>query len=219
MKTAVITGTSRGIGKATAEKFLNEGYNVIGCSRTANNIESKNFTHIDLDLAVGESVIEATSRIIKNVNTIDVLVNNGAVLLDSSTDIIDIQVLRKTLDINLIGTIDFTNHLLSAISSTGYIVNVSSMAAGLIAQTAPGWNYMSYKISKCALNMYTKTLGDVMKDKGVVVASLDPGWVQTEMGGKEASRKPSEAAQDIFDLVQKPRETGKFWLNGKQRPW
>ncbi len=58
-----------------------------------------------------------------------------------------------------------------------------------------------------------------LRDKGVTVSSLDPGWVRTDMGGEDAPINPEEVAEEIFDLASRKVETGQFWLHGKKRSW
>lgn len=132
-----------------------------------------------------------------------------------------IETLRKTLQVNLVGTIDFTERMLPLINQGGHIVNISS-SAGSLAEVGyeshfPG-HYPSYKISKTALNMYTRTLALRLKDN-IIVSSVHPGWVKTDMGGTEADITPEEAAEHIFGLAVSKPETGQFWFNGKKIPW
>jgi NAD(P)-dependent dehydrogenase (short-subunit alcohol dehydrogenase family) len=78
-----------------------------------------------------------------------------------------------------------------------------------------------YKMSKSALNMYTKLLAKRLKKQNKIVSSFDPGsgWTQTDMGGNDASRKPTEVANDIKKKLNKIPESGNFWHQGKIREW
>ena len=78
----------------------------------------------------------------------------------------------------------------------------------------------AYRISKAALNMYTHTRSKSLKEQNIILSSIDPGWVKTDMGGKEAQREPEEAAEDIYNLaIRDDIETGQFWRQGKKRSW
>lgn len=221
MKIVVISGISRGIGKALANKFLKEGYQVIGTSTSGKvDIKNSNLEIIKLDLSNPECIVGATRKITTKAPKIDILINNAGIGLDEVNEEIDISILRKTLEVNLIGLIDFTERLLHNISKGGQVINTSSVMASLIADIGNDvLDSPSYRISKTAVNMYTKTLASRLKKKGITVSSVHPGWVKTDMGGKDAPRKPEEAANQIFKLATTPHETGLFWYDNEKFSW
>ncbi|MBX4181309.1 SDR family NAD(P)-dependent oxidoreductase [Candidatus Parcubacteria bacterium] len=219
MKTVVVTGASRGIGLATANKFLSEGWRVIGTYLNSSiPLEHENLTTFQYDQGDAESI----ERLAGEINNLDILVNNAGVLLDEDDTEVIPDKLRKTLEINLIGVTDLTERLIGKISPGGQIINISSSAGSLNLPNNhdhfPGY-YPSYKISKTALNMYTKTLAGRLVGKNITVSSLHPGWVKTQMGGDEATRSPEEVAEDIFTLATSQVETGQFWHKGEKFPW
>ncbi len=215
-KTLLITGSSRGIGLATANKFLDEGWLVLGTSTTQNKILShKNYRHYILNLADQKS-INACSEIIKKDNKqIDVLINCAGIGIEPEVNQMDITALRKTLEVNLIGTISFTENILPIITGTGHVVAVSTMMASL--SEFDNGIMPAYRISKTGLNMYVKTLADRLK--GITVSAFDPGWVKTDMGGADAPRDPKIPAQELFQLATAPHPTGNFWYEDKIRSW
>jgi NAD(P)-dependent dehydrogenase (short-subunit alcohol dehydrogenase family) len=80
--------------------------------------------------------------------------------------------------------------------------------------------YPCYKISKCALNMYTRTLASRLNEDKITVSSVHPGWVRTEMGGEDADMSPEEAAAHIYELaIKPPKESGQFWFKGEKMSW
>lgn len=83
------------------------------------------------------------------------------------------------------------------------------------------YHYPAYKISKVAVNMYTRTLANRFQrdGKSVIVSSVHPGWVSTEMGGEEAPISPKEAAHDIFTFAISNPPTGGFWFKGEKLEW
>ena len=106
------------------------------------------------------------------------------------------------------------------ILSKGQIVNTSSVMGSLSKD--PGDEVLDdpcYRISKTAVNMYTKTLASRLRKQGITVSSVHPGWVKTDMGGKDAPRKPEEAADKIFTLATTPHKTGLFWYDNEKFPW
>jgi len=225
MKTVLITGIGRGIGKSLSDKFLREGYAVIGTAFSsapaADSGAMPNLTVYSLDLSSDESIAQCAAAIAAAGKKVDIHINNAGALVDENETSVVIETLRKTLQINLIGTIDFTERMLPLVNAGGHIVNISSSAASLTEveyeSHEPG-HYPSYKISKTALNMYTRTLA--MRLKGsITVSSVNPGWTKTAIGGAKAEFTPDEAAAHIFNLAVSAPETGQFWFTGKKLPW
>lgn len=217
-----ITGIGKGIGKALAQKFLAEGYRVIGTSLTsAVDFSNTNLSVFPMDTRSEESIEKCVAEIKNTGHSIDILINNIGVLLDEDETTVVIDKLRGTLKVNLIGTISFTEKILSTLSQDAHILTITS-SAGSITQVAteshfPG-HYPAYKISKAALNMYVKTLSERLKRKATVSA-VHPGWVKTDMGGQEADVTPEEAADGIYTLALSHPETGHFWFRDKELPW
>lgn len=216
MKTVLITGTSRGIGQATARKFLDEGWLVLGTSTSKiGTVKHPNYRHFELNLNNSKS-INACAKLIKNQNKqIDALINCAGASFEPDENKMDISLLRKVLEINLIGTINFTEQILPAINSSGNIVAVSSKMSSLV--NFDNGICPAYRISKTALNMYLKTLADRLKN--ITVSAFDPGWVKTDMGGQDAPRLPEEPADELFSLVTTNHPSGNFWFRGEIRPW
>ena len=130
--------------------------------------------------------------------------------------------MRKTLDVNLIGTIDFTQQMLAHLASKSHIVNISSTAGSLslVGKVSHCMgHYPAYKISKAALNMYARTLALELADTGIIVSCVHPGWVKTDIGGQEADLTPEQAAEGIYGLAISHPESGGFWFAGKPLPW
>jgi NAD(P)-dependent dehydrogenase (short-subunit alcohol dehydrogenase family) len=123
MKTTLITGVGKGIGKALADKFLAEGWFVLGAHHQTGPKQHENMLSFPLELSSPQSI--NTGR------KIDVLINNAGVLLDMEETKILMPKLRGTLEINLFGTIDLTERLIPLVVSGGHIVTVTSSAGSL----------------------------------------------------------------------------------------
>lgn len=216
MKKILITGTSRGIGLATAKKFLAEGWLVYGASTSVNkNLQHQNYRHFILDLSDQISIKTCVNKI-KNENPqIDVLIDCAGVSFEPDGDEFNLSSLRKNLEVNLIGTIDLTEQIIPILSPNGHIVLISSKMSSLDDFT--GRDYPAYRISKTALNMYVKTLADRLKT--ITVSAFDPGWVKTDMGGPNAPREPEIPAGELYSLVTSAHPSGNFWYEGKTRSW
>ena len=224
MKTLLITGIGKGIGHALAEEGLRRGHAVIGTYLTQKpTFAHPNLTMLPLDLSSPQSIKRCTDKLCASRKKIDILINNAGILGDENETSVIVQKLRKTLEVNLIGTIDFTERMLPAIKKDGQVINISSSAGSLAwvdkEKSHFPLHYPAYKISKAALNMYTRTLALRLAATGPAVSSVHPGWVRTGMGGSDADLSPSQAAARIFDFAKKRPATGGFWFGKKQIPW
>lgn len=227
MKTVVITGISSGIGKALAQYYLERGARVIGTSTSGTlDFQHENLRVIKLDLENQNSIDGCVAEIEKSGHKIDILHNNAGVLLDQEETHIVMDKFRKTLEINLIGTIDFTEKMLPLLDNHSHIVNTTS-SAGSITDTdfeTPShypFHYPAYKISKAGMNMYTRILAMnlIHENRAIRVSAVHPGWVKTSLGGMGADFTPEEAAKDLYELAHREVETGQFWFKGQKFPW
>ena len=203
MKTVVITGAGKGIGLATAQQFLSAGWNVIATYReTPISLEHASLVKIVLDLGSSESIAHAVDEINKRGVLVDVLINNGGILLDNHDNGMDMQKMRKTFEVDLFGTVDFTERMISLLTPRAHIVNIAS-SYGSFSISVDDETSSTYRMAKAALNMYTRVLAFRTKNMGLIVSSIHPGWVNTDMGNSVASDtekpvKTSEAAaQDV----------------------
>ena len=219
MKKGIITGCSRGIGFATVDLLTdNDNIKVIGTSTSGNcSIVKSNFDCFQLNLSESNSINEFVN-VIGNTK-IDFLLNNAGVLLENSDEsVINLEHLRQTFNVNLFGTIELTEKLIPNFNKNGQIVNVTSDWGSFSEKNFDEFQ-PHYKMSKSALNMYTKLLAKRLENKNIIVSSFDPGWTQTDMGGNDATRKPMAVANDIKNLLQSVSESGNFWHQGKIREW
>lgn len=238
----LITGANKGIGLEVARVLGKHGMHVLLGSRDRQRGQSAlellksegvEAELVVLDISVENSIRNATKEIAMKHGRLDVLVNNAAVLpekdreVNNSVESVNMQVLRQTFDTNFFGTFQLTRALLPLLkkSNKGRIVNVSSVLGSLSVSNDPdGGIYESkpfaYSASKAALNMFTVHLAAMMKDQGIRVNSVHPGWVQTDMGGEEAPLSIAEGAKTITDLVLGGgHKTAKFLHLGEELPW
>ncbi|MGB7914153.1 MAG: SDR family NAD(P)-dependent oxidoreductase, partial [Rhodomicrobium sp.] len=180
-------------------------------------------TVLKLDARNAESCWTFVAKAEGEHGRIDGLINNAGILLDHKTPVLDLSEddLKRVLEVNLIAPIRLCQLVTAGMLSRGYgrIVNVSS---GLGAITDMGGVYPSYRMSKLALNGFTRILAAELGQKNnVKVNSLDPGWVKTGMGGADATREPSEPAREIADLVSISGDgpSGGFFYQGEPREW
>jgi len=185
MKTALVTGASSGIGKAVAQRFLAEGYLVIGMSRRQSaDLLHENFTFLSGDVSCDAD----RARLVDAVDRIDVLVNVAGVAPLHRADLLEMteESYDRVMDINLKGATFLTqlaarkmlqNPLENGVR--GYICNISSMSA-----YTSSVNRGEYCISKAGMSMMTTLFADRLAESGIPVNEVRPGIIATDMTDK-----------------------------------
>ena len=185
MRTIVVTGGGRGIGRAVALSFAGPGAHVVIAARTAEQlagvaaeIEKKggSATAIPMDVTDEASVAHGLGALHGRVRQVDVLVNNAGAGGGEPVQGSDVARWKRTVDTNLFGTYLVTRHLLPLIGTGGRIVNLSSVLGRF---GVPG--YTAYCASKHGVIGFTRALALEVVDRGITVNAICPGWVDTEM--------------------------------------
>ena len=222
----LITGVNRGIGRTLTLRVLSEGDVVFGVSRreydSVREISEKfgdRFRSITADLRF-EGDIE---RIVESVSEkIDFLMNNAGVLFRESYPNFSQETLMESIKVNTFAPLKLASLLESKgkLNPGAKIVNTSSIL-GSISQASSTPSY-SYSISKAALNMVTRLLSSQLRMKQIVVISVHPGWVRTDMGGSAAPVLPEDSAKGIVSLARRItiKDSGKFFdYTGREIEW
>jgi len=230
MKTALITGANKGIGREVARQLGAKGFHVFVGARhakaglkAAEEIakEGGKATFLEIDVADNDSVTTAARKFSNTADHLDVLVNNAGIIVDGDNAILEISddLFRKTLETNTLGALRVTRAFVPLLrkSKTPRVINISS-GGGQLTGGANGWA-PTYCISKTALNSITVQLAAALPN--FAVNSVCPGWVRTEMGGENATRSVEEGADTIVWLASEaPQQlTGKFLRDRKEIPW
>jgi NAD(P)-dependent dehydrogenase (short-subunit alcohol dehydrogenase family) len=210
-KTILITGTSQGIGHALSKLLLINGYRVIGTNTTGiDNINEDNYKSFALDLSNLDSIVAFEKNLqIENIK-IDILINNAGIGPDLDFELPEQISFKKTFDVNVTGTTFFTEQMIQHLTIGGKIVNVSSKMGSI--DVCEKSDSVAYRMSKAALNMYTKILSNRLEGKQLV-ASVHPGWVRTNISKSNINGRlsPEESAQKIFEFMSSDFKTGTFW--------
>jgi NAD(P)-dependent dehydrogenase (short-subunit alcohol dehydrogenase family) len=211
MNTILITGTSQGIGHALTKLLLINGYKVIGTSTTGiDNINEHNYKSYSLDLSNLDSIAAFEKNLqIENIK-IDILINNAGIGSDLDFELPEEISFQKTFDVNVTGTTFFTEQMLQYLNVGGKIINISSKMGSI--NVCEKNDSVAYRMSKAALNMYTKILSNRLEGKQFV-ASVHPGWVRTNISKSNINGRlsPEESAQKIFEFISSDFKTGTFW--------
>ena len=204
-KTAIVTGGTKGIGRAIIHKFASEGFDIITCSRTRQELEhlqADNPTNLDfrvVDMSDKAAVVAFGKYIADHYQRIDVLVNNAGVFVPGEIHTEAEGTLEKMIDTNLYSAYHLTRALVPQLEATsGHIFNMCSTASFV-----PYVNGGSYCISKFALLGFSKVLREEMKTKGVRVTSIMPGatmsasWEGVDLP-EERFMKASDVAEAVY---------------------
>ena len=181
-KLVVITGGTRGIGRAIVEKFTREGYEVAVCARSLPALKalqaklSKDRVHIfSADLSVRKEVSAFGNFVLELNLPVSALINNAGVFLPGRMMEEDEQNLSTQLNTNLLSAYFLTRHLVSRITAGSHIFNMCSIASRI---SPP--NSGSYAISKFALLGFTQGLRAELRSSGVKVTAVLPGATFTD---------------------------------------
>lgn len=226
----LITGASRGIGLEFARQYAEAGWRVYACCRNpqgAGKLQRVADKYADLvsvhTLDVGDSgQIKRLANALAN-EAIDVLINNAGIYLpDYENSQINEQALIESFRINSIAPLIMAEAFADNLDKSSHkkIANITSKM-GSIDDNSSGGRY-AYRSSKAALNMVTKSLAIDLAPRGISAIVLHPGWVQTDMGGSNASTSVEKSVAGMREVIKRIelKDSGKFYgYDGQEIPW
>jgi 3-oxoacyl-[acyl-carrier protein] reductase len=185
-KVAVVTGSSRGIGKSIAEYLFQAGATVIGIARKEEKLKElsdelnkveKRFFYYTGDVSDSARIDEIAAMVKKEFGKVDILVNNAGITRDNLLLRLKKEDWQKVIDVNLNSVFYLTKAFLRLImKSKGSIINISSVI-GLMGNVGQS----NYAASKAAIIGFSKSLAKELAKKGVRVNVVAPGYIQTDM--------------------------------------
>ena len=228
MKNIFITGGNRGIGKGLVEEFSKDN-NVIFSARSTEKAQliidtlgGENIDYVIMDVGDSESVQKGVKNLKSRISSVDVLINNAGILipgLKHKIDAIDTDndSIMETFNINTVGALRVCKALIPLMPPKSKIINISS---GMGQMEGMGTGSLAYRLSKSALNALTIVLSQELMAKSIKVNAICPGWVQTDMGGYEASLTVKESAESIKKFTLSDNfPNGKFLRHGEELVW
>lgn len=227
-RVALVSGGNRGIGLEVCRRLAEEGLAVIlgsrdeEAGRRAAETLPGNVTVHQLDVADPASVEKLAASIENDFGRLDVLVNNAGISNDEgqSGAEADLDRVREALEANLFGAWRLCEAAIPHMRRERYgrIVNVST---GLAALEDMGGGSPGYRISKTGLNALTRILASELRGTGILVNAVNPGWVQTDMGGAGANRSVEEGADGVVWAATLPNNgpTGGFFRDRRHVAW
>jgi NAD(P)-dependent dehydrogenase (short-subunit alcohol dehydrogenase family) len=228
---ALVTGGNRGIGIEVCRQLAALGIRVVMGSRdrakglAAARELANGGLQIDvrqLDVASVQSIRDCMNWIRRDIGRLDILVNNAGIMLEEDEDdpLEELEIIRDTMQTNVYGPFLLSRLAVPIMKSRRYgrIVNLSS-GMGSLAEMGVG--YLAYRLSKAGINVLTRVVAAEAEGMGILVNSVDPGWVQTAMGGRAATRTVEKGAETVVWLATLPDSgpTGTFFRDRKSIAW
>jgi NAD(P)-dependent dehydrogenase (short-subunit alcohol dehydrogenase family) len=219
-QTIVITGANRGIGLALAKHWKARGDRVLAvCRQPSAALVDSGVEIIDgVDVSTADGVSNLSSGL--GDTSVDILYNNAGVMLSETVDEMDFGQILHQFEVNTLGPLRVTMALLNNLHP-GSKVGLMTSRMGSIADNTSGKKY-GYRISKAGLNAAGKSLAQDLHDRGIAVAILHPGWVQTDMTGHSGNLTVDEAAANLIARMDdlNLENSGTFWhSDGSVLPW
>ena len=213
--TVLVTGASRGLGRALAELYAVAGCRVIACMRQAMPGAEA------LDVADAGSIAALAERL--KGQPIDIVVNNAAVRGDTGgLDTLETGDFLEVMRINALAPLLLARALRPNLLAGGrrVLVNIGSRAGSLAEGTIDDEDGdYAYRCSKAALNMATVKLAQDFRADGIAVISLHPGWVRTEMGGDQAALEVETSVAGLLATIEAHLDAdGCHFLDYQQLP-
>ena len=201
-KTVVVSGGSRGIGRAIVEAFATEGSDVTflyrqdeGAARAVEASRGARITSLQVDVRDPQACVSAIERISARSGRIDVLINNSGIVRDNLLGLLDDEDISSVIDTNIGGVFNLTRAVVPYMISqrSGKIVNISS-----IAGQKGGRGQTNYAASKGAIDAFTRSLAVELAPRRINVNAVAPGVIETEMSAEVRTRGPAEVASRIL---------------------
>ena len=214
-KSAIVTGGTRGIGRAIAAALVNAEINVCISARKRSEIDETvaaltaqkkgRLTGIACDVRDQSQVKAVFERCVSQFGGVDILVNNAGIGMFATVEEMPIEDFRAVLETNLFGVYYCCHEAIPLMKQRGggYIINISSLAGA-----NPHPRMAAYNASKFALNGFSEALMQEVRHDGIKVSYIMPGSVNTEFGGdtpteeKSWQLQPTDIAQVVMDLLQ-----------------
>ena len=178
MKTIVITGTRKGIGKSLAEHYLAEGWQVAGCSRGESSIAHANYRHFALDVSDEAAVVKMARALKKEFGGVDALLNNAGIASMNHALLTPVETVNRILSTNVVGTFLFCREMAKLMRGckAGRIVNFTTVAHPLNLE-----GEAIYAASKAAVESLTRILAREFAELGITINAVGPTPIKTDL--------------------------------------
>jgi NAD(P)-dependent dehydrogenase (short-subunit alcohol dehydrogenase family) len=226
-RVALVTGANRGLGREIARQLATQRIHVVLTARhegqaghVADGLRGQGLSASSarIDVTDPGSIAETVAGL----QRIDILINNAGITDgDQRASTIPPDDIRRVLEVNLLGAWQCATAVVPIMINQHYgrIVNISSRLASLTTMTSG--TEPAYRVSKTALNAFTRVLAADLAGTGILVNACSPGWVRTELGGRHAPDTVEQGASTPIWLATLPDDgpTGKFFADRRPASW
>lgn len=214
-----ITGASKGLGLALAKQLLSEGKKVAATSRSIEDLkeavgENENFLPLAVNILSEESVEESIKNTVERFGSIDVVVNNAGYGLAGALEELTDAETRQNFDVNVFGSLNVIRKVLPYLrkQQSGHIFNVSSI--GGFTGSFPGFGI--YCATKFAVQGFTESLAEEVKDFGIKATIVSPGYFRTNFLNDSSLNVPKNQLQE-YKTVRDVQAAHENEINGNQQ--
>lgn len=226
----LVTGANRGLGLEFVKQYAEEGATVFACCRgpgtakTLRKISDAAGGKVSLHgLEVTDAKSVAALADAFTGEPIDLLINNAGIYgpAKQSADDMDFSGWEKTFEVNTIAPLRIAQAFRDNLKK-GHGKKLVTITSRMGSTAESGGGYLAYRSSKAAVNNVMRGLAIAWKSDGIVVTLLHPGWVKTDMGGKNADLEPHESVAGMRRVIAKlsNEDSGQFLsYRGEELPW
>ena len=232
---ALITGANRGIGLEFVRQLIKQGVHVFAACRNPSKAGQllklqedfpQQISILKIDVTNDQSLSDSYKIVHSKTNQLDLLINNAAISQgEQKFGTFDSSKIKSVLEVNSVAPILVAQQFARLLKKGKQpkIVNISSVLGSLSRATNPRNPRMSiYSASKAALNMSTIHIAHDLRDHKIIVVSIHPGWVRTDMGGSNADIDTNESVNGMLQVINSLtlHNSGKYYdYTGTTIPW
>lgn len=237
MKTVLVTGGNRGLGLELTKLLLMNGFYVVIISRqpkqilidTLHKLNHTSFKVFQADITDYQELKNIKDKLKFDKIKIDIILNNAAVYLERDLDkntllSMNLDIIKTSMDTNFLAPLQiirlFIQDMLN--KKCGKIINITSLWStyNLINEVNDFGKSGAYRLSKQSLNYLTLLISEELKnEENIEIVAICPGWIRTDMGGKEAIKTVAEAASDILWIINNNKKSGVLYAGNELHAW
>ncbi|MES2768189.1 MAG: SDR family oxidoreductase [Bdellovibrionota bacterium] len=217
----LITGAGRGIGYQMTKQLSEKGHTIYAVVRTVAD-ELKALANVNIIEGLDLENLTTIDQIVESSDLpkMDWVIMNAGVFLETPLKDLEIELVQKQIQVNSIAPLYFVQKLLPKMKE-GTKIGLVSSQMGSIGDNSSG-GYYGYRMSKAALNMAGNALAHDLKNSGIIVSIMHPGYVKTRMTDFMGNMDAELSAARLISLMEKASITtsGTFWnYQGNILPW
>ena len=225
MSHILVTGANRGIGLSLCKQLHDKAHKIFAvCRQSSDELNTLVGDHLqiieNIDVSKNDSVSVLQNALKTQNAQLDLLINNAGLLKKTSLDALDFDAIEAQMQVNAYGPLRVVQACIPFLNKPAKIAIITSRM-GSIADNGSGGQY-GYRMSKSAVNSAGMSLAHDLKPREIAVGLLHPGYVQTDMTGKQGHIDTETSARGILERIQELtlENTGSFWhMNGEELPW